>query len=105
MQSGQRQRILRVISVTTEPIDIQVTSEAAAIYRAASEEDRRKMDVLVSLQIIEFASANDPASKLHLLESLSGYVGVVSGTGEALSEDCGRRFAEGVVEKHDREHL
>ena len=34
-----------------------------------------------------------------LFDFLQGYVGTVSGTSEALSENCGQRFAEGMVEK------
>jgi len=37
-----------------------------------------------------------------LLDFLSGYVGAVEGTGEALSENCGRRFCEGMVAKHEQ---
>ncbi len=34
-----------------------------------------------------------------LFDFLSGYIGTVSGTPEALSKDCGRHFADGLVEK------
>ncbi len=34
-----------------------------------------------------------------LFDFLQGYVGTVAGTSEALSENCGRRFAEGLAEK------
>lgn len=32
-----------------------------------------------------------------LLDFLEGYIGTVEGTGEAFSQDCGRRFAEGLA--------
>jgi hypothetical protein len=32
-----------------------------------------------------------------LLDTLAGHVGTVAGTGEAFSQDCGRRFAEGLA--------
>ena len=35
----------------SEEITIRVAQEAANAYRSASEEDRRKMDVLLSLQL------------------------------------------------------
>ena len=38
----------------------------------------------------------DPGPK-SLLDSLAGHIGVVAGTGEAFSQDCGRRFAEGLA--------
>ena len=34
-----------------------------------------------------------------LFDFLDGYVGTVSGTSEALSENCGPRFAEGMAQK------
>lgn len=39
-----------------------------------------------------------------LFDFLSGYTGTVSGTTEALSENCGQRFGQGLVEKHRRGH-
>jgi hypothetical protein len=32
-----------------------------------------------------------------LLTMLGKYVGIVAGTGESLSEDCGRKFADGLA--------
>jgi hypothetical protein len=43
----------------TETITVHVTPQAATAYRAASEEDRRKLDLLVSLQLTEFSKSND----------------------------------------------
>ena len=40
-----------------------------------------------------------------LYDFLSGYIGTIDGTTEALSEERGRRFAEGLVENHKRGHL
>ncbi len=37
-----------------------------------------------------------------LFEFLGGYIGTISGSGEAFSEKCGERFAEHLVEKHKR---
>jgi hypothetical protein len=37
----------------TEAITIQVTPQTALAYRAVSEEDRRKLDLLLSLQLAE----------------------------------------------------
>ncbi len=39
--------------MNTQEITIRVTPEAALVYRTASEEDRRKLDLLLSLQLIE----------------------------------------------------
>lgn len=37
-----------------------------------------------------------------LFELLAGYIGTVNGSAEPYSEDCGRRFAEGLAEKQPR---
>lgn len=41
----------------------------------------------------------------NLFDFLSGYVGTVNGTAEALSENWGQRFAQGLVEKQQRGHV
>lgn len=38
----------------------------------------------------------------NLFDFLSGYIGTVDGTTEALSEGSGQRFVEGLVEKQRR---
>jgi hypothetical protein len=109
----------------SEAITIQVTPQAATAYRAASEEDRRKLDLLVSLQIVEFFTSGESLKEAmdamsreaaaagltpEMLDStlfnfLSGHIGTVAGTGEAFSENCGERFAEGLSAKRERERL
>ncbi len=37
-----------------------------------------------------------------LFDFLAGHIGAVAGTAELLSEDCGRRFAEGLTDKQRR---
>ncbi len=43
-----------------------------------------------------------PAKGETLFDSLGDFIGAVEGSGEPLSEDCGRHFADIVVEKHRR---
>jgi len=43
----------------TEAITIRVTPQAATAYRAASADDRRKLDLLISLQLTEFLNPDD----------------------------------------------
>jgi len=43
----------------TEAITIHVTPQAATAYRAASADDRRKLDLLISLQLTEFLNPDD----------------------------------------------
>ncbi len=45
-------------------ITIQVTPEAARIYRTASEQDRRKLDLLLSLRLTEAAQPRRSLSDL-----------------------------------------
>lgn len=40
-----------------------------------------------------------PKTEGSLLDFLAPYVGKVEGTGESMSEDCGRRFTEYLLEK------
>lgn len=44
------------------------------------------------------AAAGSPPGET-LFDFLQGYVGTVGGTSEALSENCGDRFAQGMAEK------
>jgi hypothetical protein len=46
-------------------------------------------------------SAEPPESTL--ADLLTGYVGLVEGSTEALSERCGERFAQGLTEAQSRE--
>ncbi len=50
-------------------------------------------------------SADTPGRADSLFDFLSGYVGTVSGTSEALSENCGRRFADGLIDKQRQRRL
>ncbi|MGI8982291.1 MAG: hypothetical protein ACR2FY_23925 [Pirellulaceae bacterium] len=40
-----------------------------------------------------------------LFDFLAGYVGTVAGASETYSEDCGRRFTEGLAKQQERESL
>lgn len=40
-----------------------------------------------------------------LFDSLCGYIGAVSGSGTALSENCGQHFTDGLVEKQQQRRL
>ncbi len=43
-----------------------------------------------------------PAPAGTLYDFLAGYLGTVAGTAERLSEDCGRRFSEGLAAEQPR---
>jgi hypothetical protein len=40
-----------------------------------------------------------------MYDHLKDYIGIVSGTGESFSENCGNRFTEGLLEKKRHGHL
>ena len=44
----------------TDQITISVGADAASAYRAASEEDRRKLDLILSLRLTEAARSSRP---------------------------------------------
>ncbi len=48
----------------TREITVRVTPEAARIYEAASEQDRRKIDLLLSLQISGIAQPPRPLEQV-----------------------------------------
>ncbi len=48
----------------TEKITIRVTPEAARIYQSASEQERRKLDALLSLHLSEVALPSRPLKEL-----------------------------------------
>ncbi len=48
----------------TETITVHVSPQAATAYRTASAEDRRKLDLLVSLQLTGLLSQGDSLEKV-----------------------------------------
>ena len=52
-------------------------------------------------QLVAPPAAAPAGGTLH--DFLSGHIGTVAGSGEALSDDCGRRFAEGLEKPPRRE--
>ena len=62
--------------------------------------------MLDSLRMLFSSEASGGAEAAESLwDFLSGYVGTVSGATEALSEDCGQRFTDDLVEKQKQGHL
>ena len=50
--------------MNTESITIQVSQEVARAYLAASEEDRRKLDLLASVQLAEYLKSSDSLQEI-----------------------------------------
>ena len=83
--------------------DIETALEQQAKQRGTTPE-RLALDALGSV-FLHPSSSESPAEQATLFDFLSGYIGTVERTGEALSENCGERFSEGLVAKHERGHL
>ena len=56
--------------MSSEAITIHVDADAADAYRTASEEDRRKLDLLIGLQIRDIARS--PESLQEVMREVSG---------------------------------
>ena len=63
------------------------------------------LDGLRQLFAAQPPADNDAEGNETLSDFLAGYVGTVAGAAEPYSEDCGRRFAEGLAEKQQRGRL
>lgn len=50
--------------MNSQEITIRVNPSAAAVYLSASEEERRKLDALLSLRLSETASAGRPLQEI-----------------------------------------
>lgn len=55
---------------------------------------------LDSLRQLFLPLARDAAAEKTLFDFLGGHIGTIAGSSEALSENCGQRFADGLAEKH-----
>ena len=50
--------------LNTEKITIEVTPEAAKAFRSASESDRKKMELLLNLRLLEVTRARKPLEQV-----------------------------------------
>jgi hypothetical protein len=69
------------------------TALAREAQRRGTMPERLALDSLekLFLQMTPDAASGEES----LVDFLSGYIGTIEGTGEALSENCGRRFTQG----------
>jgi hypothetical protein len=68
--------------MNTETIVVHVSPQVATAYRTASEEDRRRLDLLVSLQLTEFLRSGD--SLEDVMEEMSREAAAAGLTPEAM---------------------
>ena len=50
--------------LTTETITIQVTPEVAQVFRSASESERKKMELLLNLRLLEVTHSRKPLEQV-----------------------------------------
>ena len=91
------------MTIITLPPDLEQSLVVEADKRGTTPE----LLALDSLrQLFVFAQKRGREEKSEtLFDFLSGYIGTVNGTTEALSKDCGTHFAEGMAEKKRRGRL
>jgi hypothetical protein len=83
--------------------DIETALEQQAKRRGTTPE-QLALEALGSM-FLPPPPSESSSEKATLFDLLSGYIGTVEGTGETLSENCGQRFSEELVAKHERGHL
>jgi hypothetical protein len=88
-----------VIRLTSD-IETALAQEA---QRQGTTPERLALDSLEKLFLP--APSDTSSGEGSLFDFLSGYIGTVEGTGEALSENCGQHFAEGLVVKQEQGRL
>ena len=80
--------------------DIETALEQQA-KRQGTTPERLALDTLGSV-FLQPSSPKPSAEQATLFDFLSGYIGTIEGTGEAISENCGCRFADGLATKRER---
>jgi hypothetical protein len=55
-------------------------------------------------RLVPSATIGESSRDATLFDFLAGYIGTIDGTTEALSEETGRKFVEGLLERHERGH-
>lgn len=80
------------------------TALAREAQRQGTTPEQLALTLLGNL-VLSPATADTSLKEASLFDFFAGYIGTIEGTGEALSEHCGQRFAEGLVAKHTQRRL
>ena len=91
------------MTTITLPADIEGPLLEAA-RRQGTTPELLAIDALRKLFALPSAEGT-PAARGTLFDLLSDCIGTVNGTTEALSENCGQRFVQGMREKQQRGRL
>jgi len=89
------------MTTITLPAEIEGPLVEEARRRGTTPE-RLALDALRLMFTRAVASPAETRPESNLLDFLAGYIGVVEGSTEPLSERCGERFAEGLSEEKMR---
>lgn len=85
----------------TITLDLAPDLEALLRRRAAEEgEDEQALALRLLADTLTEEAQNEAPTGRSMSDLFAGRVGLVSGSGEAYSEDGGRRFAEHLARKH-----
>jgi hypothetical protein len=91
------------MTTITLPPEIELPLVAAAQQQGISPE-RLALESLRRI-FVPAATAEVPESTKTLADLLAPYIGMVEGSSEAYSENCGERFTAGLLEKHNRNSI
>ncbi|MHB9081335.1 MAG: hypothetical protein ACYC3X_28005 [Pirellulaceae bacterium] len=89
-----------MMTIITLPPEIEGPLIEEAQRRGTTPE-RLVLDSLRQLFVPVDAAGNQPTGST-LFDFLGSELGTIDGTAEALSEKCGQRFSEGLVERQQR---
>jgi len=88
--------VIAVVIHLTPDIETVLNQEA---QRQGVSPEKLALDTLGKTYLEPQALAAATEGK-NLYDFLAGYIGVIDGTSEALSEDCGRRYTDGLLERN-----
>ncbi len=87
------------MTTITVPPDLEARLAEEALRRDSTPEAVAIDELRRRFPAAQQGAVRAPAPGQTMYDFLKDYIGVVEGSGEAFSEDCGRRFAEGLEEK------
>lgn len=84
------------------PYDIEEPLSEEARKRGLTPEQLALETLRATFKLSSEGEGREPGT---LFDFLAGYIGTIEGSPERLSEDCGQRFTDGLLEKQRRGHL
>lgn len=81
-------------------ITLDLAPDLEALLRRRGREDEQAVALRLLADTLTEEAENEAPAGRSMADLFAGRVGLVSGSGEANSEDGGRRFAEHLARKH-----